>query len=125
MEAALGAAKQATGAGSDHLEQISPGGESSENEPGGDPEAEKATAARLRTRYLSAWSGGLLGQSVTMQLHQQSEPVEGRLLATDSQQSEVLVAQLPTALGTIPNARIRTDDVVWIEASLGEAAAKE
>ena len=49
--------------------------------------------------------------------------MSGRLMATDSQQQELLVADFDTALGTLPHARLRTSDVVAVTVPLETVAA--
>jgi hypothetical protein len=46
--------------------------------------------------------------------------MSARLLATDSTQQELLVADFETALGTLPHARLRTSDIVAIRVPLEE-----
>ena len=46
--------------------------------------------------------------------------MSARLLATDSTQQELLVADFETALGTLHHARLRTSDVVAIRVPLEE-----
>lgn len=48
--------------------------------------------------------------------------MSARLLATDSSQQELLVADLETALGTLSHARLRTSDIVAVRVPLEQRA---
>ena len=52
-------------------------------------------------------------------------PMTARLMATDSSQQELLVADFETALGTLPHARLRTSDVVAVRVPLQERGHDE
>ena len=67
----------------------------------------------------------MVGQPADVLLFGDPQPVRGRLMATDAQQEELLVADFDTALGRLPHARLRTSDVMAVRVELAGSGRGE
>lgn len=69
-----------------------------------------------RTLILSFWEAVSCASSFDVVIHFQSDitPVEVKLIACDKEQRNMLVRQLPTPLGIIETAMLRSSDTACI-----------